>query len=113
LDTKRELSVAGIEDEKSLRAKNPLDRQRIRPRRSPGPIGASERSSPHVYALNRTVRTHEVTTPSFVDGFSGWLQGISPRPQLQAVERSHAVLLLIRIDMRGKADKFGFIDNDG
>jgi len=54
-----------------------------------------------------------LTTPSFVDGFSGWLQGTSPRPQLQAVERSHAVLLLIRIDMRGKADKFGFIDNDG
>src|SRR5262249_16083961 len=37
----------------------------------------------------------------------------SRRPQLQAVERSHAVLMLIRIDMRGNADKFGFIDNDG
>ena len=112
-DKQRELSVAGIEDEKSLHAKihstghayDRADRLGLLPQVSEPPL--------HVYALNRTVRTHELTTPSFVDGFSDWLQGISQRPQLQAVERSQAVLLFIRVDTRGKVDKFGFIDSDG
>ncbi len=64
----------------------------------------------YVYRLTRPVRTHDLVV---AEGPGEWivrhLLRRPARPHLAEISRTESVLLLVRVDGRGRVDRFGFV----
>jgi hypothetical protein len=112
-DKQDELSAAGIQDDAALSAAA-RSNQRVYDRSDRiGPLPQADGRSTYVYRLSRVVATHDlVSDPGAAEWVEHHLLRHPQRPQLERVDRTESVVLLVRLDWQGKVDRFGFVGQD-